>query len=233
MKRLFLIFSALTMVACGPTERRIWEDSFVLTYAPAHPQMNVQYDNNLQNPLLNVNVWGGGTNPIPDFAKSCSYQNNKSLYKQLCNKHNDNGYKEERYEYTNLGLKYDGFYTAVSADFAAIDITTSPAYDDAHTDGGSIADLVKVTYSSLKPFIDAGYKRTEGATYRAQYGNYSWVSKMMNEMSIVDMTLLGPTMTLEFVTPPATSRIYTTVLTMTSDEGDIYRDTLNLQIPLQ
>ncbi len=244
MKKLFLFFIATLFVACGGHGNRIWENSYILWYAPAHPQLKEHYAiNSSGNPVgvpeYSIEVWGGGSDaPIPSFAKSCSYDNNKSMYKQLCQKHHDNSYKEERYEWPNTPGVNDA-YIAVSADFVDIDITCSPAYDDAHPDGSSVADIVKVTFTTLKPFIDAGYKYTQNnsewncglACYT--HPNYYHYVKMMNEMTARDMILLGPTMNLEFVTPPATQRIYTLVLTMVTDEGDVYTNRMTVQMPIE
>ena len=52
-------------------------------------------------------------------------------------------------------------------------------------------------------------------------------------MTARDMILLGPTMNLEFVTPPATQRIYTLVLTMVTDEGDVYTNRMTVQMPIE
>jgi hypothetical protein len=53
---------------------------------------------------------------------------------------------------------------------------------------------------------------------------------MMNEMTARDMILLGPTMTLEFTTPPTTTGDYALELKMTSDEGDVYTTTSRVKI---
>lgn len=231
MKRLLLIFTALAMVACGGRGSRIWENSYILWYEPASLQIKDHYAINSSGlpvgapQYYSVEIWGSGSNkPAPSFAKSCSYESNKSLYKQLGQKHHDNNYKEERYEDPSTP-KPPGKYCAVSADFVDIDITVSPAYDAEHPDGSSLADIIKVTFTSLKPFIDAGYKYTQdysGWKVCWTYPNYYHCVKMMNEMTARDMILLGPTMTLEFTTPPTTTGDYTLELKMTSDEGDVY-----------
>ena len=244
MKRLLLIFAALAMVACGGRGSRIWENSYVLSYAPAHPQIKEHYiygesgtPTGKGKPEFSIEVWGSGSKePVPSFAKSCSYDSNKSLYKQLCQKHHDNNYKEERYEHPNTPGINDA-YTAVATDFVDIDITVSPAYDAAHPDGSSLADIIKVTFTTLKPFIDAGYKYTQNYSewncdgmVCQTHPNYYHCVKMMNEMTARDMTLLGPSMALEFTTPPTRSGAYTLTLKMTSDEGDVYTSTAYVHI---
>ncbi len=242
MKRLMMIFTALAMVACGGRGSRIWENSYVLLYAPAHPQIKEHYIINSSGVWAGVSeysieVWGRGSKePVPSFAKSCSYDNNKSLYKQLCQKHHDNSYKEERYECPNTPGVNDA-YTAVATDFVDIDITVSPAYDAEHPDGSSVADIIKVTFTTLKPFIDAGYKYTQNYSEWNCDGMVCWTHpnyyhcvKMMNEMTARDMILLGPSMALEFTTPPTTAGAYTLSLKMTSDEGDVYTSTAYVRI---
>lgn len=243
MKRLFLIFAALAMVACGGHGSRIWENSYVLSYAPALPQIKEYYavDSHglpIGAPEYSIEVWGRGSKePVPSFAKSCSYENNKSLYKQLCQKHHDDSYKEERYEWPNTPGVNDA-YTAVATDFVDIDITVSPAYDAEHPDGSSVADIIKVTFTTLKPFIDAGYKYTQDYSewncdgmVCQTHPNYYHYIKMMNEMTARDMILLGPSMELEFTTPPTRSGAYTLTLKMTSDEGDVYTSSAYVKIP--
>ena len=242
MKRLLLIFATLAMVACGGRGSRIWENSYVLLYAPAHPQIKEHHIINSSGVWAGVSgysieVWGRGSKePVPSFAKSCSYDNNKSLYKQLCQKHHDNSYKEERYEWPNTPGINDA-YTAVATDFVDIDITVSPAYDAEHPDGSSVADIIKVTFTTLKPFIDAGYKYTQNYSewncdgmVCQTHPNYYHYVKMMNEMTARDMILLGPSMALEFTTPPTRSGAYTLSLKMTSDEGDVYTSTAYVRI---
>lgn len=237
-----MIFTALAMVACGGHGSRIWENSYVLLYAPAHPQIKEYYAVDSQGlptgaPEYSIEVWGSGCDkPVPSFAKSCSYDNNKSLYKQLCQKHHDNSYKEERYEWPNTPGVNDA-YTAVATDFVDIDITVSPAYDAEHPDGSSVADIIKVTFTTLKPFIDAGYKYTQNYSEWNCDGMVCWTHpnyyhyvKMMNEMTARDMILLGPTMKLEFTTPPTTTGDYALELKMTSDEGDVYTTTSRVKI---
>lgn len=148
----------------------------------------------------------------------------KVAYDALCEKHND-------MEYNRDFVVFDGFgphHTyGLGVDFTSIDIVSNADFDDEHPAGSSLGNIVAFRSLSLKPFIDSNYT-IEGDTPE----RYTVIQGLLFELTPEQLVLLGrrygDLATLSFEKEPTLSKTHTFTVTMTADDGRVFKDTVEM-----
>ncbi len=149
----------------------------------------------------------------------------KSAYDALCERHGDMSYNRKiKYMPNNPPLPV----SKIAVDFVSVDIVSDADYDADHPAGESLGDVVLFISSTVKPFIDSGYRGRESTR----------IEKYVSELSPDDLILLGGNSTyiphgyiinyLMFNFQPTLSKTHTFTVTMTADDGRVFSDSIEM-----
>ncbi len=161
-------------------------------------------------------------------------------YKYEPSKEEERAWKERHQE---LSLRYGdiGFNTWTAVDhpfivtwafpFEVFDVVSNADYDAAHPAGVSLNDIVEITYTTHKPFIENGYKHmieVDGVMQldkdRAinDYGGDK-VTKKLSELQPEDAIFMeADSFSLSFVDQPTAAQNHTFTVTVEFENGEPY-----------
>lgn len=133
-----------------------------------------------------------------------SNQDDYSLYEEkLDKKHHE---LSERYNDIGFNRWEDITWLPCLLAFPmSINIVSGADYDPQHPAGSSLADIVKIHYVTHKPFVDNGYRHTDGS--RA-YNDYTGerCNKLLSDFTLDDSILIEEEFQLEFEVAPTLSQ---------------------------
>ncbi len=159
----------------------------------------------------------------------------EKIYEALCLKHGDMSYNRREGGMPSR--------PAVGHDFVSIDIVSDADYTEGYPAGSSLAPLAEFSGLTAMPYIASGYEsRYEGKYpdfYRAdnEYRELYPVYGRLNELGREDMTALMASSfssafphfgAVRFVTFPDLSRSHNFTLTLTTDEGLVFKTTFHV-----
>lgn len=106
-----------------------------------------------------------------------SQGDDKTLFDEICVINGDTTYNGDIADPEIIGFSnYKSFYP----DITFVDVICNRAYDAEHSAGASIADLVEISYESIKDYIDCGYQGPRNCQR----------VKMVSEITAQDMRML-------------------------------------------
>lgn len=179
------------------------------------------------------------------ITKHYSYDsdgNNKERYDELCKLHNDISYNTKR---SYMVSPLWGVCSAV--DFISIDVVSESDFDDSHSKGVSLNDIVRFVSISPKKFIDSKYSATfdwekdkpeifkQDSIINRIYHiyekqNYFPINKLLSEIGIDEMQLLPITYYdcgfLVFDKEPTLEKEHTLTITIKASNGKTYIKTI-------
>ncbi len=155
----------------------------------------------------------------------------KDKYDALCKKHNDMSWNKTSFRHCVLGV-----------DFLSIDFVSDADFDETHSAGASLSDILRFESESLYPFVSGGY---EGAEFGENYnrGEYTRINKPLSELTIDDMKMLGkdthPNLLADryygpyiaylfWLSEPTLSKTHNITVTMISDDGRTFEKTIQV-----
>lgn len=186
--------AVLSITSCEDL-RYVREESYVLYWRKANPEIVYKRPENLSTftPQIKLLFWG------KEPVYSATYRD-EAKYNALCQKWGDTKYKGTRkilidhpaYEYTSTDLGFVSMDLSINKDVKR-NGEVIPA-------GESLAGVAELTFTTLKRYVDNGYKRLVEAEYSAiteiddqmfLYG-YEKVTKLVSDLTPEDLSLVGP-----------------------------------------
>ncbi len=159
----------------------------------------------------------GGTNKLITLTYLNDGSVKKSEYRALCIKHGDIGYNRYIRQYQKKLLSYS------NADFTKVSIISDADFDESHLADSELGDLVLFEALSPYAYIKSGYKI--GSPMQG-------ISKLVSELEYEDLILLGHKNSLaelKFLSEPTLSKTHNITITMTSDDGRVFQDTIRVR----
>jgi hypothetical protein len=219
MRKLLLIL----LIVCGlmsclkSVDEKEFLRSYVMTYMGTEGIFLNGYDDS--NGIREITI-----SPAEKYHLGSYYskETKKDVYDALCEKHGDMTFMRDF-------VVQDGFgeYSTsnIGVDFLSIDITSDSPFDEEHSAGVSLGDIVTFSSYSLKPYIDSGYTDL--------YDNnvYHPIVEQLSELTPNDLILLGMDTyigTLVFDSEPTLSKTHTFTVTMTADDGRVFSDSIEM-----
>lgn len=142
----------------------------------------------------------------------------KQSYDALCEKHNDMTYNRKITYFPNNSPRP---ISKLGVDFVSIDIVSDADFDEEHSAGESLGNIVRFGSTSCKPYIDNGYRGKENSV----------VDEYVSELVPEDLILLGDHRyigSLYFTSEPTLSKTHTLTVTMTADDGRVFSDSVEI-----
>ena len=153
---------------------------------------------------------------------------------------------DEKSEYDNLAEKYQDLsyndylarYStqAIGKEFSAIDIVCDNDFDESHSAGMPLNDIVKIRANSFQKFIKSGYDDSfESPELPGESSNFGFyngkghypIYKSLNDVTEEDLVLIEPTVYLLFESGPAVAGWYGFTINVNSS-NDILSKKINL-----
>jgi len=238
----FLLVPLLFSISCSLDSKEYTRSMVTYYYAPDKLQLKEYQENTIGVSLTGFEIIG-----------SFRSEGSKSAYDRLCEKHNDMSYNRK---ITIRGANPTPPNEFLYADLLSIEVSSDNDFDDIHPAGTSLNDLVMFLAVSPKKYIDSGYKNIynwkkgnhEPATDRYFYSYYDQfadtdknvpyhpVEKMVSDLNTEDLILLGNGVysvdwilfLLRFNTLPTENKTHNITVTLTTDEGEVFSDTINM-----
>ncbi|MBR4850701.1 MAG: hypothetical protein IKU97_01425 [Tidjanibacter sp.] len=215
--------------------------SFVYDYRELNEEVGWQFDHN-ELRLEYVTPWESRkvVATLGLIKEKYATPESREAHRKLSNKHNDCSYNHTYtyYHHINTFVDYDR-PTAYSEDFVEIRISSNSDYDQDHLKGSSLADITTFVGYSYKEFIDSGYTFVNEWLYGTPLYHCKEIHKMVNELTIADLTLLAShtfsnikvpsypqnkfDFALTFNIAPTLSQQHTLEIVFVSDEGKEFR----------
>ena len=187
-----------------------------------------------------------GDNRLVQYALTFTGER-KEKYDMLCKKHHDLGYNQYRNFPDNLPSES---VTYTDQDFVSVEVFSDLDYDERHPAGANLADVVRFMSWSPYKYILSKYKDNYDYDPSAHSESFNTIipvyfhmnksschpiDKMVCELAPDDLILLGqdgPGLLgiLVFEQPPASEGVHRITVKMTSDEGKVFEDTLQLTL---
>lgn len=222
MVAVVVALGALSLSGCHDLEY-VHEDSYVLFWRKAQPALAYKRPDNLSTftAYIKLMFWGRE----PEYA--ATYSSNEAKYEQLCAKYGDVHFKGTRKVLTEHPA-YE--YTSTDLSFSAMDITIDKEVTYSGTTyaaGESLAEVTQITYTTLKRYIDNGYKGLPDADYSAitevddrmfLYG-YEKVTKRVADLTTTDLQMVGPYARISWISKAKVPSLYNMTLTLTDEYG--------------
>ncbi len=133
----------------------------------------------------------------------------KAQYDELSEKYNDKTYNDYLPPLQNCAV----------VGLQSMSITCTPAFDEQHIDGGSIDDIVLLSFYSFYDYIQDGYKvfgpstRHPGPEIIGKDG-YRYKEKLLSECIPDDFRLIGPSLQWYFTVPVPVGVKFTFTITV-------------------
>jgi hypothetical protein len=216
--------TVLSMSSCEDL-RYVHEEGYVLYWRKANPEIVYQRPENLVTwtPQIKLLFWG------KEPVYSATYRD-EAKYEALCQKWGDTKFKGTRkilidhpaYEYTSTDLGFVSMDLSINKDVKR-NGEVIPA-------GSSLAGVAEVTFTTLKRYIDNGYKKLPDADYSAitevddqmfLYG-YEKVRKLVSELTPDDLSLVGPYARISWMSKTTVPTVYQLTVTLTDEYGKQY-----------
>lgn len=110
-------------------------------------------------------------------------------------------------------------------------VVSNADYDDVHLAGVSMNDIVEITYSTHKPFIENGYKHTDANRSVNDYSG-DWVTKRLSELQPEDSIFMeAGYFSLRFVEQPTAAQSHTFTVTIEFEHGEPYSFSFDMDFP--
>ncbi len=214
---LLVILSGTLLVGCPQAENRV--RSFIRGYYEID-DIYIQIGHN--NNLIEI---GGAKNSENWTYYSESIQ--KEKYDVLCRKHNDMSWNGA----------YNTYY-ALGVDFLSIDFVSDADFDETHSAGTSLADILEFESESYYPYLKNGYNRGQSNRINPP----TRIIKPLSELTIDDMVMLGQSVPnlvmypsyelviayLDWLSEPTLSKTHNITVTMISDDGRTFEKTIEV-----
>lgn len=248
-----LIFAiSLILVSCADTGlRHSTAYHYVAAYYPVDSFHIAVYRNS--NPTITKEVpillemigdFDGGvnytlqTNVYSDTYEDWSYKPTEEQYNkyiELCNKHEDYGYKHEiqilhtKRTNNNNGLGYVYGYTYWDITPISIDVISDADYDEMHPAGVPLNDIVLFTTFSPYQFIKNGYTGKEFVKNKKTLNQYT-----QDDFKLIFCVGSAPIykeldednyQCISFTTEPTINKEHTLTVTIKDDYGRTFSDT--------
>ncbi|MBO5656145.1 MAG: hypothetical protein J6R87_03730 [Rikenellaceae bacterium] len=216
--------TVLSMSSCEDL-RYVHEEGYVLYWRKANPEIVYQRPENLVTftPQIKLLFWG------KEPVYSATYRD-EAKYEALCQKWGDTKFKGTRkilidhpaYEYTSTDLGFVSMDLSINKDVKR-NGEVIPA-------GSSLANVAELTFTTLKLYIDNGYKKLPDADYSAitevddqmfLYG-YEKVRKLVSELTPDDLSLVGPYARISWMSKTTVPTVYQLTVTLTDEYGKQY-----------
>ena len=115
--------------------------------------------------------------------------------------------------------------------FKAFDVVSNADYDDVHLAGVSLNDIVEITYTTHKYFIETGYKHTDANRSVNDYSG-DWVTKRLSELQPEDSIFMeAGYFSLRFVEQPTAAQSHTFTVTVEFEHGEPYSFSFDMDFP--
>ncbi len=216
--------TVLSMSSCEDL-RYVHEEGYVLYWRKANPEIVYKRPENLVTftPQIKLLFWG------KEPVYSATYRD-EAKYEALCQKWGDTKFKGTRkilidhpaYEYTSTDLGFVSMDLSINKDVKR-NGEVIPA-------GSSLANVAELTFTTLKRYIDNGYKKLPDADYSAitevddqmfLYG-YEKVRKLVSELTPEDLSLVGPYARISWMSKTTVPTVYQLTVTLTDEYGKQY-----------
>ena len=216
--------TVLSMSSCEDL-RYVHEEGYVLYWRKANPEIVYMRPENLVTftPQIKLLFWG------KEPVYSATYRD-EAKYEALCQKWGDTKFKGTRkilidhpaYEYTSTDLGFVSMDLSINKDVKR-NGEVIPA-------GSSLAGVAELTFTTLKRYIDNGYKKLPDADYSAitevddqmfLYG-YEKVRKLVSELTPEDLSLVGPYARISWMSKTTVPTVYQLTVTLTDEYGKQY-----------
>ena len=213
--------AVVSMTSCEDL-RFVHEEGYVLYWRKANPKIVYMRPENLVTftPQIKLLFWG----KEPEYA--ATYRD-EAKYEALCQKWGDTKYKGSRkilvdhpaYEYTSTDLGFVAMDLSINKDVKR-NGEVIPA-------GTSLAGVAELTFTTLKRYIDNGYKGLPDANYSAisevddqmfLYG-YEKVTKLVADLTPEDLSLVGPYARISWLSKTSVPAIYELTVLLTDENG--------------
>ena len=187
-------FAVLSITSCEDL-RYVREEGYVLYWRKANPEIVYQRPENLVtfSPQIKLLFWG------KEPVYSATYRDG-AKYEALCQKWGDTKFKGTR----KILVDHPAYeYTSTDLGFVAMDIFIDKDVKrngEVIPAGTSLAGVAELHFTTLKRYIDNGYKGLADANYSAitevddqmfLYG-YEKVQKLIADLTPEDLSLVGP-----------------------------------------
>ncbi|MDO4726911.1 MAG: hypothetical protein Q4A56_06815 [Porphyromonadaceae bacterium] len=236
MKRVIFLLLVLAFICqgCDMAKYRVFK-SYITRYYNAG---NIGIDTTFWG---NIRIYGvRGEESSGEHYSWYSEGKEKEKYEELCQIHNDVSYNKKR-EYHHTPE-----WGACSAiDFISIDVVSDSDFDDTHSKGVSLKDIVRFVSISPKKFIDSKYSDTfdwetdkpeifkQDSIINRIYHiyekqNYFPINKLLSEVGVDEMQLLPLTDYgfLVFDKEPTLEKEHTLTITIKTRNGKTYVKTI-------
>ncbi|MBP3425957.1 MAG: hypothetical protein J6K81_04485 [Rikenellaceae bacterium] len=228
MKHFGKIFLLLGVAACMLSMsscedlRYVREEGYVLYWRKAAPEVVYKRPINLSTFTASIKILFWGSNP----TYSATYRD-EARYQALCQKWGDTSYKGTR---KILADHPDLEYTSTDMGFTAMDISIDKDVKrngETYTAGTSLATLAEISFTTLRRYIENGYKRLSDGDYSAiteiddqmyLYG-YERVTKLVSELTPEDLQLVGPYARITWLSKTSVPLVYNVTITLTDENG--------------
>ena len=222
--------AVLSITSCEDL-RYVREEGYVLYWRKANPEIVYQRPENLVtfSPQIKLLFWG------KEPVYSATYRD-EAKYEALCQKWGDTRFKGTRkilidhpaYEYTSTDLGFVAMDLSINKDVKR-NGEVIPA-------GSSLAGVAELHFTTLKRYIDNGYKRLADADYSAitevddqmfLYG-YEKVKKLVADLTPDDLSLVGPYARISWLSKTTVPTIYQLTVVLTDEYGKQYTLTADI-----
>ena len=216
--------AALSITSCEDL-RYVREESYVLYWCKANPEIVYKRPENLVtfSPQIKLLFWG----KEPEYA--ATYRD-EAKYEALCQKWGDTKFRGTR----KILIDHPAYeYTSTDLGFVAMDISINKDVKrngEVIPAGESLAGVAVLNYTTLKRYIDNGYKTLADGNYSAitevddqmfLYG-YEKVEKLVAELTPDDLSMVGPYARISWLSKTTVPSIYTLTVTLTDEYGKQY-----------
>lgn len=218
-----VVVGAMSLSGCEDL-RYVREESYVLYWRKAKPTLAYKRPANLSTFTAYIKLMFWGREP----EYTATFNHNVAKYDQLCAKYGDMGFKGTRKVLT----EHPGYeYTSTDVGFPYVDITIDKevTYNGTtYAPGESLAEVAQITYTTLKRYIDNGYKGLPDADYSAisevddrmfLYG-YEKVTKLIADLTPTDLQMVGPYARISWIPKSKVPSSYNMTLTLTDEFGE-------------
>ena len=256
LKIFFLLIAFLTS-SCKNADKphRVTCKSFVLSYRFLESLSLGEQDFEGEKSLQLF-----GNSPQNRFDTDVIYteRDGAEIYWELCRKHNDLTYNHTVLMYPEDS--YIGRQLFLAEDFVSVDIWSDSDYDEDHSAGTSLANIVRFVSLSSYQFIRNGYAAYDWASsdvkelYTKLYGStidsnngttsgpggFYPLNKLVSDLQLDDLKIFGPAgkyspwdkseplAYLFFEHPSTLSKTHTFTVTLTTDDGKVFEDTITV-----
>ena len=216
--------AVLSITSCEDL-RYVREEGYVLYWRKANPEIVYKRPENLSTftPQIKLLFWG------KEPVYSATYRD-EAKYNALCQKWGDTKYKGTRkilidhpaYEYTSTDLGFVSMDLSINKDVKR-NGEVIPACE-------SLAGVAELTFTTLKRYVDNGYKRLVEAEYSAiteiddqmfLYG-YEKVTKLVSDLTPEDLSLVGPYARISWLSKTTVPTTYQLTVELTDENGQTH-----------